>query len=316
MRQVLTASLLACALLASAVHAAVTPLAPGWTAHTVATGIPFPLDNALVVDPATHDLYAITLPRPTETSVMLRRIAPDGVVTTLAPVTFGEGTLKFDPFAHVLYWSGGDHVIEQRDLAWNLLATIPWPSDPPISGVPIAVGPDHQLHSLIQVTVGGLPVPRIVRYDPSPGVWTPETDVAMPPPLDQLGIDFSQSPVSLQFDDAGRAFISAVGFIVRVDGSGSTQLGQQLLKGDLAVAASLAISLGALYDPSGGFQGGGAPFVSGNYLGAIAISPDASVYVFDRGDPTTEQDKSIVVLSQQAVPARRTTWSAVKALYH
>src|SRR5262249_2840978 len=103
MRQVLSSSLLGLFLLASAANAAVTPLAPGWTAHTVASGVPEPLNNALVVDPATHDLYALTFPRSTETSTMLRRIAPDGVVTTLAPVTFGAGTLEFDPFARVLY---------------------------------------------------------------------------------------------------------------------------------------------------------------------------------------------------------------------
>src|SRR5262249_25416810 len=158
-------------LFASIAHAVVTPLVPGWIAHTIVTGIPSPAASGLTVDPLLGDLYAATGPQPSESGGRLRRIAPDGTVTTLSMITGGNArALRFGASARVLYWSGNGF-IQRIDLTGVVLATIPQvPS--PLVGNPIAIAPDHQLYAVEEFQLPSGYALRLIRFDEGLGAWT------------------------------------------------------------------------------------------------------------------------------------------------
>ena len=303
-RSIASYALLVVLLQPSATHAELTPMLPGWSAHTIAADLPSMYPRSLAVDPVSGDAFLAVLDPAMPGGAHLIRVHPNGSVTDLGYSLSYTSGLEFDALHRVLYVAR-EYGIDRLSETGALLATLPVPN---LVHSPIVLGPDLRLYSLgLDLVTGN---PEVVVFDELLGAWTHWRSVDVPYSVsDGLGL-------YLAFDGDGRLFLGGSG-VRRVDATSTTLLRTYFIAFDLAAGQGLLLHGPDLGDPSADMQ----TFVQfttwsldGDFPYAIAVRGSGSVYFCNNqgfGHPT-----SLVEFSQGAVPTRRSTWSALKSLYH
>lgn len=278
------------AVITSAAHASLTPLAPGWSSASIADHMHTPF-MGIAADPVTHDAFVIDIGAPTNT---LFRVTVAGVRTELLSGAFHGEILAFDPVARVVFLSELGAVLRVSETG-EVLGSIPGE----VSA--LTIGADGALY-------GGAPG-RVLRFDAGAGEWQEWRTFAP-----RFGLD---TPTSLAFDGAGRLFATLGALVCRIEPGSAVVLGSTLVRKGLACSPGVVLCGASSFDPLGDEAVGnhGVAWVETDsatgMIEGVACTSDGRIYMTALG-AHPGAGSVWVAFPPGAVTARRTTWGAIK----
>jgi hypothetical protein len=286
----------------SPVQAALIPPS-GWTAHKIVGDLAQPL-GGLTVDPISHDAFVGDHgPAP-----KVWRITQAGIKTAIIPDATGSNVdaIAFDPVARVLYVPAGTGLLRYDENGVLL-------GQDAIAPVCVALGPDGAIYGAF--SFAGADPSHVMRRDPATAAWSEWRALTGP---------FSTAvPYHLSLDPGGRIFAGSDLGLLRLDAGTTVKVGNSLLGGRLPAVSSGSSSLfqsNFTFDPAGGDQGWGVPFVSSDdnsdgLIYGVWLASDGSAYMTAIGT-SPGGNGSLWQFVPSTTPVSRSSWGTFKTRYH
>lgn len=287
----------------SPVHAALVP-PPGWTAHKIGGDLGQPL-GGLAVDPISHDAF-VGDHGPTP---KVWRITQAGIKSAIIPDAVAGSNvdaIAFDPVARVLYVPAGTGLLRYDESGAML-------GQDSIAPECVALGPDGAIYGAFS-SVGTDPS-HVMRRDPATAAWSEWRALSEPFAM--------AAPYHVDLDPNGRIFVGSNQGLLRLDAGATVKVGNSLLGGRLPAVSGGSSSLffgDFTFDPSGGDQGWGVPFVSSDddsdgLIHGVCLASDGSVYMTALGT-SPGGNGSLWQFAPSTTPALRSSWGTLKTRYH
>ncbi len=273
--------------------AAPTPVAPGWTAQQLASGLVTPMGE-IAVDPVSHDAFVLDH---TGSGVDLYRITLSGTRSLVTSGGLASDVLAFDPVARELYLQAGSDLGRYSETG-QLLGLLP-------HGVnALAIGPDGALY--------GAYGPMIQRYDSATQTWQNWRSLSSPM--------LTNLPDGLSFAPDGTVFVRMGAAVFRAEAGGSTFVASTLLRMGMGTTATQLLTgpwTRALDSPAWPANSSALWINDDGSTGlitGIATDPDGRIYVTAIGN-AMGQGSVWVFTPPAAVPVHTSTWGQLKSTY-
>lgn len=273
--------------------AAPMPVAPGWTAQQLASGLVTPMGE-IAVDPVSHDVFVMDH---TGTSVALYRITLSGSRSLVTTGGFAMDVLAFDPVARELFLQSGSDLGRYSETG-QLLGMLP-------HGVTaLAIGPDGALY--------GAYGPMIQRFDRGLQAWQDWRPLNSPM--------LTNSPDGLSFAPDGAVFVRSGASVFRAEASGSVLVASTLLRMGMGTTATQLLTgpWAQALDAPAWPANSRALWVNDDgvtgLISGVASDPDGRIFMTAIGS-AMGQGSVWVFTPPAAVPVHTSTWGQLKSRY-